>query len=195
MLGIRRVFWSLVAVAVGGALLALSCTRTIPPSTSTAADTSAAKLARGELMTWVGGCNDCHTPGGMYGAPDLDRRLSGSELGWQGPWGVSYARNLTPDPETGIGKWSEQDIINTLRTGVRPDGSQLLPPMPWPGYARMTDEDMGALAAYLKSLPPVSHKVPNAVPPGQKAGGPTVVIPPPPQWDAPVASDTTAAGG
>ena len=194
MRGTRWAFCSLTLVAVVSGVAGLSCTRVIPPATMRGVDTLAAKLARGEMLTWVGGCNDCHTPGGMYGAPDLNRRLSGSELGWQGPWGVSYAKNLTPDYETGLGKWSEQDIASALRTGVRPDGSHLLPPMPWVGYARMSDEDMSALVTYLKSVPAVSHKVPNPIPPGQRAGGPTVVIPPPPQWDAPVAPDTTSGG-
>jgi len=145
----------------------------------------AKQLERGMRVTLTSACNDCHTPGSFYGAPDYDRRLSGSELGWQGPWGVSYPRNLTPDMETGIGKWSEQDIVTAVRTGKRPDGTVLLPPMPWPMYNSLTDEDVWALAAYLKSIPAVSHKVPDKVAPGQNPTTSVIVIPPPSVWDAP----------
>jgi len=113
---------------------------------------------------------------------------------------VTYPRNLTPDPETGIGNWSEDDIVKAFRTGQRADGSAILPPMPWPGYAHMPDEDAYAIAAYLKSLPPVKHKVPDKLPPGAKMLATTAFnLPmPPPAWDAPRtpppgATDTTTA--
>lgn len=144
-----------------------------------------AKIERGKYLVTIAGCHDCHTPGGLYGAPDESRTLAGSEVGWQGPWGVSYGSNLTPDPETGLGRWSEADIVKTLRTGSRPDRTPLLPPMPWPNFARMTDEDLAAVAAYLKSLPPVKHRVPARVAPGGQANGSVIPIPPPPAWDAP----------
>ena len=109
-----------------------------------------------------------------------------SELGWQGPWGVTYPRNLTPDKETGIGSWSEEQIVHGIRTGQRPDGTQMRPPMPWPNYVGMSDADAHAVAAYLKSLPAVSHKVPDALAPGETAtGGSVIVMPPPSAWDAP----------
>lgn len=161
----------------------LSCATTgqkAPP-----AMTHAEKLERGEYLTTIMACNDCHTPGTFYGAPDFDRRLSGSELGWVGPWGTSFARNLTPDPETGIGNWSEDDIVKTIRTGQRADGTEVLPPMPWPMYSNMTDEDAYAISAYLKSLPAVSHKVPDKLPPGTKPGKHDWVVPEPSAWDAP----------
>ena len=145
----------------------------------------AARIARGEYLTTIMGCGDCHTPGTLYGDPDFSRKLSGSELGWQGPWGVSYARNLTPDLETGIGYWTENDIVNAIRTGQRPDGSVLLPPMPWEDFSRLTDDDAHAIAAYLQSLPVVEHKVPDRIPPGQQASGSIIVFPPPSAWDAP----------
>jgi mono/diheme cytochrome c family protein len=143
------------------------------------------QLARGRYLVGITGCNDCHTPGYFYGAPDTTRLLSGSELGWQGPWGVSYARNLTPEPQTGIGAWSESDIVTAIRTGKRPDGAMLLPPMPWPDLAGLTDEDANAIAKYLKTLPPVMHKVPDKLPPDAKATGAIIAFPPPPAWDAP----------
>ena len=148
-------------------------------------DPRSKRLARGEYLTTVMGCNDCHTPGSMYGSPDFGRRLSGSELGWKGPWGVTYARNLTPDAETGIGRWSEQDIVKALRTGMRPDGSVIQPPMPWPNMTQLSDEDALAIAGYLKSVPAVTHKVPAQVPPGQPAAGSVIELPPPSAWDAP----------
>ncbi|MCE9627188.1 MAG: cytochrome c [Candidatus Eisenbacteria bacterium] len=159
-------------------------------------DTRAQKIERGRYLATTMGCNDCHTPGMFYGAPDFARQLSGSELGWSGPWGVSFARNLTPHAQTGIGGWSEAQIVNALRTGVRPDGSTLLPPMPWPNYALLTDADAYAIAAFLKSLPAVEHHVPAVVPPGTAYAGVQLVFPPPPAWDAPrpTSSDHAASG-
>lgn len=142
-------------------------------------------VARGEYLATITGCGDCHTPGTFYGAPDMSRKLSGSELGWQGPWGVSYARNLTPDKETGIGSWTDEQIITAIRQGRRPDGTPVLPPMPWPDFAAMTDDDVKAIVAFLRSVPPVHHAVPAVVPPGKPATGAYLTFPPPPAWDAP----------
>ena len=161
----------------------LSCTTTAQKAA--APMTQAAKIERGEYLTTIMACNDCHTPGTFFGSPDFGRKLAGSELGWVGPWGTSYARNLTPDPETGLGNWSEDDIVKTIRTGQRPDGSEVLPPMPWPMYTNLTDEDAHAIAAYLKSLPAVSHKVPDKQPPGTRAIKADWVLPEPTTWDAP----------
>jgi mono/diheme cytochrome c family protein len=173
---------SILAVAVA------SCTKT-PETSETAPAASADTVAtaeRGAYLVTIAACNDCHTPGSFYGAPDFQRTLSGSELGWTGPWGTSYPRNLTPDMETGIGAWSEDDIIRALQSGVRPDGRALNPPMPWPLYAHFTPRDVRSVAKYLKSLPPVTHRAPDVVPPGQKPKTPVFVLPlPPPAWDAP----------
>jgi hypothetical protein len=149
-----------------------------------AAMTHADSLELGRRMSMVGGCNDCHTPGTFYGATDTTRRLSGSELGWTGPWGTTFPRNLTPDPETGIGSWTAQDIVTAIREGRRPDNSPILPPMPWPMYAHFSDLEAYSLALYLKSIPAVSHAMPPAVPPGQPATRPALAFPPPPEWDA-----------
>jgi mono/diheme cytochrome c family protein len=160
----------------------ISCAKQTPaPATMTEAD----QVARGKYLVTITGCNDCHTHGYFYGAPDSTRPLSGSELGWKGPWGVSYPRNLTPEPQTGIGAWSEADIMNAIRTGKRPDGRILLPPMPWPDFASLTDEDAAAIAKYLKSLPPVPHSMPDIVPPGATVKGSYFTLPPPSAWDAP----------
>lgn len=90
---------------------------------------------------------------------------SGAETNtaFAGPWGVSYATNLTPDQNTGIGVWTEDIFVKTLRTGrhwgvARP----ILPPMPWQNYSRMSDEDLAAIYAYLRSIPAVHNRVPEA---------------------------------
>ena len=172
------------------ALGASSCSKGPEQQAATTAVATADTVAtaeRGAYLATVIGCHDCHTPGAMYGQPDFERALAGSELGWTGPWGTSYPRNLTPDQETGIGVWSEDDIVRALQTGKRPDGSDLRPPMPWPDLAHLTPRDVHSIAKYLKSLVPVNHKVPDALPPGQKPKGAALTFPPPPAWDAPKA--------
>lgn len=89
---------------------------------------------------------------------------------WVGPWGISYASNLTPDNETGIGTLSEEMFIKTIREGkLMGIGRSLLPPMPWQIYAQKTDEDLKAIYAYLMSLKPIKNKVPDPVPPPKLA--------------------------
>jgi len=149
------------------------------------------RIAHGRYLSIIMGCNDCHTPGTLYGAPDTTRRLSGSELGWKGAWGISFPRNLTPD-STGIGSWTEEQIVVAIREGRRPDGSPVMPPMPWATYANMTNDDAYALAAYLKSLPAVKHENVALVPPGQKYKGSYLVFPPPSAWDVPTAEATNS---
>jgi mono/diheme cytochrome c family protein len=165
-------------------------------STASSMDPKSKRIARGEYLTTVIGCNDCHTPGTLYGSPDFKRRFAGSEVGWKSPAGVIYAANLTPDDETGIGKWSEQDIVNVLHTGMAPGGRVIQPPMPWPMYSHLTDEDAYAIAAYLKSIPAIAHKVPGHVLPGQPVAGPVIEIPPPTAWDAPLSvANVPVSGG
>ncbi|MEX2297674.1 MAG: cytochrome c, partial [Dongiaceae bacterium] len=127
-------------------------------------------------------CTGCHTPGALAGKPDLGRFLGGSDIGFHIPEvGILYPPNLTPDMETGIGSWSVQDIIAAVRTGVRPDGRELFPLMPWPSYGFLTDDDALALATYLKSLPAVSHQAPATVAGPDQAVAPylTPVVPVP----------------
>jgi mono/diheme cytochrome c family protein len=151
-------------------------------------------VERGRYLVAVGGCNDCHTPkvfaGGGMGL-DEARLLSGhpadleipefsfDEIGpgkWVlfnehltaavGPWGVSFSANLTPDEETGTGDWTEEEFIGALRTGThRGIGRPILPPMPWFNLATATDQDLQAIFAYLKSLPPIENQVPDAIDP------------------------------
>lgn len=178
-----------ILAAVAACLLTLSCATSKPETASVAKQDP---VARGRYLTTIMSCNDCHTPGSFYGAPDTTRRLAGSDLGWVGPWGVVHARNLTPDSATGIGSWTSEQIVHALRTGNTPDGSQLAPIMPWMNYSSVLDEDDGlAIAAYLKSLPPVSHKNLDRIPPDKKPSGALILFPPPPQWDVPAASPAT----
>ena len=81
--------------------------------------------------------------------------------------------------------------MKSLKTGNKPDGKQMLPPMPWPNLIHLSDADANALAAYLMSLPPVSHKVPDALPPGAEYAGATIVFPAPGKWDAPAEAAPT----
>jgi mono/diheme cytochrome c family protein len=152
-------------------------------------------VKRGEYLVTIGGCHDCHTPLAMTPngpEPDLKRALSGhpqnlsvrapanvSEpwggsfaptlTAWSGPWGVSFTANLTPDPETGVLRdFTEQQFIQTMRTGRHQgQGRQILPPMPWQNYGRMTDDDLKAVFAYLRQIPAVRNKVPDPIPPTQ----------------------------
>lgn len=159
-----------------------------------------ALIDRGNYLVTSGGCNDCHSPkimSPMGPEADSTKLLSGhpagSKLppidasalkpgGWVlmapditsfvGPWGISYAANLTPDSATGIGAWSETNFIKALRTGKHmgiETGRPIMPPMPYPYIGQFNDEDLKAMFAYLKSLPPVSNKVPEPTPPNQVA--------------------------
>ena len=94
---------------------------------------------------------------------------SGDLTAWYGPWGVSYASNLTPDRATGIGKrYDEAAFIRALRTGKKPEGTELMPPMPWPNFARMSDNDLKDIWAYLQTLRPVTNNVLTAVSPAKR---------------------------
>jgi len=155
------------------------------------------RIERGRYLVNTSGCADCHTPlkmGANGPEPDLARHLSGhpqeltmpavpalpagpwlvvssaTNTAWAGPWGVSFTANLTPDPETGLGRWSETDFVQTIRTGRHLGrGRPVLPPMPIPAYSQMTDADLKAMFAYLKSLPAIRNKVPEPWAPATSA--------------------------
>ena len=128
-------------------------------------------VKRGEYLVAIAGCTDCHTPGHFLGAPDMTRRLGGSDVGFAIPGlGVFAGPNLTPDKETGLGNWTPQQIVTALTSGKRPDGRQLAPAMPYAGLSRLTRTDAQAIAAYLKSLPPVRNKVAGPFGPNDKPG-------------------------
>jgi mono/diheme cytochrome c family protein len=139
------------------------------------------QVLRGEYLVALLGCASCHTDGALVGKPDYPRHLAGSRTGiaWSNPMtqpnpGIVYPPNLTPDPETGIGNWDDIAVVQMIRVGIHPDGGHTLPVMPWPAYAKMSDGDVNAIVAYLRSLPPIRHKVPDNVAPGQKAIAPYV---------------------
>ena len=95
--------------------------------------------------------------------------LGGSDVGFEIPrLGVFVGPNLTPDKETGLGTWTEEEIVTALKTGIRPDGRILAPSMPWPEFAKLTKPDAMAIAAFLKSLPPIHNKVPGPFGPTEK---------------------------
>jgi mono/diheme cytochrome c family protein len=135
-------------------------------------------IDRGKYLVGIMGCADCHSPLDSEGGPDMSRALTGG-IGFELPGlGIFWAPNLTPD-ETGLAAWSEAEIVTAIRTGIRPDGRNLVPVMPWPAFSSLTDEDAAAIAAYLKTLPPVENAVPAPVGPGEPALAPyfTMVFP------------------
>jgi mono/diheme cytochrome c family protein len=186
--------WAGAGVAAAGLALALAAAG--GPAFAGSPATSAERtetLKRGEYLVAIGGCNDCHTPfkmGPQGPEPDMSRMLSGhpeklelppppaftetwnfagnsTNTASAGPWGMSFARNLTPDPETGLGSWTEEQFVRTIRTGKHlgiPSGRPILPPMPWQAYAHMTDEDLKAVWAYLQTVPAIRNEVPQSVP-------------------------------
>ena len=119
-------------------------------------------VERGKYLATIGDCIDCHTPRYFFGQPDMTRYLGGSDVGFQIPdMGIFVGPNLTPDKETGLGSWTDEQIGKALTTGERPDGRILAPIMPWHALAHLTKPDLAALVAYLRSLPPVKNKVPG----------------------------------
>ncbi len=184
------------------AIVAIACQKTAPKDVETeqAKETYEllgynSKIAWGEHIVTVSGCDDCHSPKVMtehgpepdmsmrlsghheeFGYPDVDRKMiqeSGFAIcnphftAWVGPWGVSFSGNLTSDP-TGIGNWEEENFRRALREGKFKgiaSGRGILPPMPWPNFAHFTDEEISAIFAFLKSTTPVSNVVPPPLPP------------------------------
>ena len=127
------------------------------------------------IFTSVQGCA-CHTPRNRDGSYNMNMRLAGApskpppkgppaNTGWRNPrWKKLYAKNITPDPETGIGKWTESDFFTAMRTGLTPDRRVLDPFMPWGHFKGITDTDMKAIWAYLRSIKPIKNKVPESIP-------------------------------
>jgi mono/diheme cytochrome c family protein len=137
-------------------------------------------VERGEYLAHIMDCGGCHHTGAFTPQPNLETPLVGSDIGFEMPgMGVFYPPNLTPDDETGLGKWSDAEIIAAITTGMRPDGRQLAPMMPWMSYAHINADDAAALVAYLRSLKPVKHKVPGPFGADEKPAAPyfTVIAP------------------
>jgi mono/diheme cytochrome c family protein len=147
-------------------------------------------VKRGEYLVSATGCHDCHTPhkmGQQGPEPDMTLALSGHQAGqklppppapngpwifsgtgsftaWSGPWGISYTANLTPDPETGLGNYTEEQFVMTIREGKKQGrGRALLPPMPWPVIRNFSDEDLKSIYAYLRTVKQIKNKVPDPV--------------------------------
>lgn len=138
-------------------------------------------VERGEYLVELLGCGVCHTDGALLGAPDSERSLAGSRTGiaYANPLGnefpgVTYPPNITPDEKTGIGSWSDEQIENAIRAGIGRHMDRRIKSMPWPGYAKLSDEDAEAIVAYLRAIRPVRHAVPADVEPGQPASAPFV---------------------
>jgi hypothetical protein len=151
------------------------------------------RVERGAYLVRTMGCNDCHTPwtlGPNGPEPDMSRALTGhpadmvmppppalppgpwvwmagaTNTAFAGPWGVSFTANLTPDPDTGLGRWTEDTFIQTLRTARHEGkGRPILPPMPVKMIGQLNDEDLKSLFAYLQSLAPVKNRVPQPIDP------------------------------
>jgi hypothetical protein len=154
-----------------------------------------ARVERGAYLVGMMGCNDCHTPwkmGPQGPEPDMTRALTGhpqdvvmpppppesgpwiwhggaTNTAFAGPWGVSFTANLTPDPETGLGKWTEEMFLATMRTARHQGkGRPILPPMPVKMIGKANDEDLKSIFAYLQSLAPVKNRVPAPIDPPEK---------------------------
>jgi mono/diheme cytochrome c family protein len=147
---------------------------------------------RGQYLVQGTGCGDCHTPKEMGPSgpePDTSHVLSGHPqspvmppapqlsqawavaasadlTAWSGPWGVSFASNLTPDKDTGLGSWTTRTFVATIRSGrVMGRGRQLLPPMPYQTIQNFDDADLRAMFAYLQTLPAVANQAPDPIAP------------------------------
>jgi len=143
-------------------------------------------VERGKYLAILASCNDCHTPGFFLGAPDAAKYLGGSDVGFELPGlGVFPGRNITPDKETGIGNWTDDQIATALTTGKRPDGRQLAPIMPYPSFVNLTKDDVAALVAFLRSIPAVKNQVAGPFKPGEKVSIFTFRVLPPGQMAAP----------
>jgi hypothetical protein len=181
-----------------------SATKNEADTTAAKTMTQDEMVKRGEYLVTIGGCDDCHSPKvfNEKGEPEIDltKRLSGHPAGsplpaefkpanvapgkvfmcsqdltaWYGPWGTSFARNLSPDSSTGIGAWTAEMFMNIIRSGKHMGaaaGRPIMPPMPWFNIAKLTDEDFKAMHAFLMSLKPVNNNVPEYIPPSGAESG------------------------
>lgn len=133
-------------------------------------------VAQGEYLVELLGCGSCHTDGALVGVADVNRPLAGSRIGiaYTNPLrqkrpGIVYPPNITPDPDTGVGSWTDDQLTEAIRSGKNRHGGQSGLVMPWRGYALLSDSDAKALVRYLRSIEPVSHRVPDNVVPGARA--------------------------
>jgi mono/diheme cytochrome c family protein len=143
-----------------------------------ASGTAAAAEDRGAYLAHIMDCGGCHTAGYLMGKPDMAHYLGGGDIAFEIPGlGIFYPPNITGDQETGVGGWSEAEIVAAVTEGKRPDGRILAPIMPYHSFAALTPADARALAHFLKTgTTPVSNKVPGPIGPGEKAPGPYMTI-------------------
>jgi mono/diheme cytochrome c family protein len=154
-------------------------TATVPLMSANADDPAA--IARGKYLVTIASCHDCHTPGYFLGKPDMARFLGGSDVGFEIPGlGVFHGPNLTPDKATGLGNWTDAQIVAAIQKGHRPDGRVLAPIMPWHAFANLTKQDVDGIVAYLRSVPAVSHKVPGPFGPNEQPTSFVMKVVPPP---------------
>ena len=149
------------------------------PETTRLSQADVARVAHGRYLVEITGCAGCHTDGAIVGEPNPERALAGSHLGiaYTNPFtdsspGVAYPANLTPDPKTGLGHWTDAQIAAAIRRGDSAAGRGHLIVMSWPLYQHLSDEDVAAIVAYLRSIPAIEHAVPNRVEPGNRASTP-----------------------
>jgi hypothetical protein len=183
----RPLGFSVLVLAVG---LSAGCQRSVTVAAKSAPAPTA--VERGKYLIEAVGCHDCHTPKKMGpNGPELDttKLLAGHVApaeplpspppvqkgpwiatamwdltAWSGPWGISYAVNLTPDPDTGIGHWTEEMFVQALKTGKHMGKSRpILPPMPWEAFRNFSEDDLKAMFAYTRSVPPIRNRVPEPV--------------------------------
>lgn len=195
----ERIVVTAGAIGLLAALIVAACSQ---QSAKSPEEMKKEQIARGEYLVNLGGCNDCHSPKTFTATdayPNPSILLSGHPASeplaaipeglpnpqtwvglcnahmtaWVGPWGVTFAANLTPDKATGMGEWTEAQFMASMRNGKHMgEGRMILPPMPWQSIGKLTDDDLKAMFAYLQSIPAVPNLVPGPVPPPQ-ASAPT----------------------
>jgi len=147
----RKATAAILAICAGAAL--------VMPERAASAETL---LQRGAYLTKsVAACGRCHTPRNAESQPIAGMEMAGGTEFDDADLGHVVAPNITPDPATGIGRWTQAQIVNAIRNGVRPDGTIIGPPMPFSAYDDLSDRDANAIAAYLRSIKPIRHAVAN----------------------------------
>ena len=190
---------ALLSVCAPIAVALASCNQPSAPAATPApaAAPAPSPVDRGHMLIIGGGCHDCHTPkkiGPNGPEADMSRMLSGHPesdkitapfkqpkgipwtthvndhlTAWSGAWGVSFAANLTPDDNTGIGIWTEETFVKAIAGGKHMGaGRAILPPMPWNWYGQLSENDLKAMYAYLRTIPKISNRVPVPLGPDGK---------------------------
>jgi hypothetical protein len=196
----ERILIALTALGLLAVLAPAGSTQAQPQPAGQSA-VAARRIERGKYLVTIMTCNDCHTPfkmGPKGPEPDMSRMLSGhpeqmkmppppkpvgpwmgayaaTNTAFAGPWGISYTSNLTPDQNTGLGIWTEDMFVKAMRTGKHmATAREIQPPMPWQWIGKATDEDLKAIFAYLRSIPPIVNHVPEYEPPSGAPPAPAV---------------------